>query len=74
MDKVEAVRLALAELCDVPAAELVAFVERAYGVRIEARFLPVVKASIRGKDLVTSPPSAGGPSVLRPATALPPEA
>ena len=74
MDKVEAVRLALAEVGDVPAAELVAFVERVYGVRIDARFLPVIKASIRGQDLVTSQPSAGGPAVVRAAAAPAPEA
>jgi len=49
MDKLEMVRLALQELGDVPAQELAAFIERQHGVRIEPKFLPVFKASLRNK-------------------------
>jgi hypothetical protein len=48
--KEEAVRLALAELGDAPAAEVVALVERKYGLRIDPRFLPVFKATFRARE------------------------
>jgi hypothetical protein len=46
----EAVRLALAELGDAPAAEVVALVGRKYGLRIDPRFLPVFKATFRARQ------------------------
>jgi predicted SprT family Zn-dependent metalloprotease len=44
------VRYALAELGDVSANALCAFVEQKHGVRIEPRFIPVYKASIRYQE------------------------
>jgi hypothetical protein len=48
--KEEAVRVALAELGDAPAPEVAAFIERKYGVRIDPRFLPVFKATLRARE------------------------
>lgn len=49
MDKLEMVRLALRELGDVPAQELAAYIETRYGVKIDAKFIPLYKASLRDK-------------------------
>jgi hypothetical protein len=46
----EAVRLALAELGDVPHQELAAFVGERFGLRIPPQFIPVAKASLRGLE------------------------
>jgi hypothetical protein len=48
--KEEAVRLALAELGEASSAELAAFIERRYGMRIDPKFLPLYKASVRDKE------------------------
>jgi hypothetical protein len=37
-------RQALAELGDAPNAELAAFLERRHGLKMDARFIPVLKA------------------------------
>ena len=50
MDRMEAVRLALAEIGDVTAAELVMFVKDRYGVNVEPRIIPVIKATLRDKE------------------------
>ena len=47
---VEAMRQALAELGDAPDADLAAFLERRHGLTIDARFVPVLKASARGLE------------------------
>jgi hypothetical protein len=49
MDKLELVQIALRELGGVPAQELSAFIEKRHGVRIEPKFIPIFKASIRDK-------------------------
>jgi hypothetical protein len=54
MDKLEAVRLALAECGDVPHEELAALVEVRFGVTIEPRFVPLLKATLRGKELLAA--------------------
>ena len=46
----EAMRQALAELGDAPDADLAAFLERRHGLTIDARFVPVLKASARGLE------------------------
>jgi hypothetical protein len=48
--KEEAVWLALAELGDAPAPEVAALVERKYGVKIDHRFLPVFRATLRARE------------------------
>jgi hypothetical protein len=52
MDKLEAVRLALAECGEVAHDELVALVESRFGVKIEPKFLPLLKAILRDKELL----------------------
>ena len=42
----EAVRLALAELGDAANAELAAFVGERFGLKVEPRFVPVLKATL----------------------------
>jgi hypothetical protein len=61
MDKLEAVRLALAECGDVPAHELVERVEARFGLKIEPRFVPLLKATLRGKELLVA--QQGQPSI-----------
>ena len=50
MDKIEAVRLALAEVGDVTAEELAAFVKARYGVTVEPKIAPIIKATLRDKE------------------------
>jgi hypothetical protein len=50
LSKEVAVRLALAQLGDVSAADLASFMEQQYGVKIDPKFVPVFKASIRDKE------------------------
>jgi len=50
MDRLELVQLALRDLGDVPAADLSAFIEQQHGVRIEPRYIPIFKASLRDKQ------------------------
>jgi len=49
MDKLEMVRLAIRELGDVPAQELAGFIASRHGVKIEPKFIPIFKASLRDK-------------------------
>jgi len=48
----EIVHRALVQLGCVSDEELVAFVAREYGVRVEARFVPVFRASLRAKEVL----------------------
>ncbi len=45
----EAVRRTLHDHGDVPAPELVALVEERFGVKVDPRFVPLIKATIRNK-------------------------
>ena len=45
----EAVRLTLVERGDIPAPELVTLLEQRYGLKLDVRFLPIIKASLRHK-------------------------
>lgn len=68
MDRIEMVQLAMRELGDAANDSLAAFVLKRFGVRIEARFMPLFRASIRDKQrmdaarqaarAVTRPPAA----------------
>jgi hypothetical protein len=49
MDKLELVQLALREIGDVSSKELSEFIEKQHGVRIEPKFIPLFKASLRDK-------------------------
>jgi hypothetical protein len=52
VSKLEAVRAAVAELGDVAAQELAAFIEQRYGVKVLPQFIPVVRASLRELELL----------------------
>jgi hypothetical protein len=54
VDKLELVQIALQEFGDVSAQELCSFIEEKHGVRIEAKFIPLYKASLRDKLRVES--------------------
>lgn len=47
MDQVEIVRVALAEVGDLPADELAAFAQARFGVKLNPRIVPVLKAGNR---------------------------
>lgn len=46
LNKLELVRQALLELGESPPQQVAAFIERRHGVRIDARFIPIVRASL----------------------------
>ena len=52
MNQAEAVRLAMAELGDVSAEELVAFIRTKYGVTVRPQFVPVLKATLKDKEIL----------------------
>jgi hypothetical protein len=49
MDRLELVRLAVQELGDVSTQELSVFIEATHGVKIEPKFIPVFKATLRAR-------------------------
>ena len=51
MDKVEAVRLALADLGAASDEQLAAFARDRHSVLIEPRFMPIVRATLRQRQL-----------------------
>ena len=51
-DKLELVRQALAVVGDASPEELAAFIETRHGIRIEPRFIPIIRASLRELDLL----------------------
>jgi hypothetical protein len=52
VNQVEMVRQALLELDEVSSQELAAFLEQRQGVRIEVRIIPILKASVRGQEVL----------------------
>src|SRR5262245_29191629 len=46
MDRMDAFRLAVAELGDAPAQKLSSFIERRFGIKIEPKFIPIFRASL----------------------------
>jgi hypothetical protein len=57
--KVEMVRRALSELGDAAPQELAALIERQHGVRIDPRFIPVVRASLLELEMLEKARQAG---------------
>jgi hypothetical protein len=51
-NKVEMVRQAMLELGEASSHELAAFIEQRHGVRIETRIMPILKASVRGQEVL----------------------
>jgi hypothetical protein len=54
MNIIEAIRLALAEVGDVTAEELVAFVKARYGVTVGPKIVPIIKATLLDKERMTA--------------------
>ena len=52
MNQAEAVRRAMVELGDVPAEELAAFIGTKYGVTVRPQFVPVLKATLKDKEIL----------------------
>ncbi len=52
MTKVEMAREAVRELGEAPAEALAAFIDARYGVKIDPRFIPVLRASVRERELL----------------------
>ncbi len=52
MTHVEMMQAALKELGEAPAEVLAAFLDDKYGVKIDPKFVPVLKASVREKELL----------------------
>lgn len=50
MNRTELFRLALAEIGDAPADEMSSFIQEKYGVRIDPRFIPVLRATLQDKE------------------------
>lgn len=74
MDKLEIVQIALRELGDVSAQELSSFIEMKHGVRIEPRYIPIFKASIRDKERLEVARQAARAAVAQSPPPCPPEA
>jgi hypothetical protein len=52
MSKLEMVRQALEQLGEVPSVEISSFIQRCYGVRIDPKFIPIVRASLRELEML----------------------
>jgi hypothetical protein len=61
-NRLQIFRTAVVELGDVPTEQLVAFIQQKYGVRIEPKYIPFYKATIRDKDSQKPGSPAGQPS------------
>ena len=51
MTKVEMMQEAVKELGEAQAEALAAFIDARYGVKIDPKFVPILKASVREKEL-----------------------
>ena len=51
MDRVEAVRLALLEVGEVSSEELAALVRSRFGIRLDVKFVPVLRETLRQQEL-----------------------
>ena len=52
MNQAEAIRSAMVELGDVSAEELAAFIGTKYGVTVSPQFVPVLKATLKDKEIL----------------------
>lgn len=59
MIKIEMVQQALAVKGEVTSEEIAAFIEQWHGVRIEPKFIPVYRATIRDRQLLDEKRRAG---------------
>jgi hypothetical protein len=53
MNRMEIFRQAFSELGDAPSQDLSSFIEQKYGVKIEPKFVPLFKATIRDMEKMT---------------------
>jgi hypothetical protein len=53
MDKMEAFRLAVAEWGEAPPEQLATLIEQKYGVRIEPRYIPLFRATVKDLEELT---------------------
>ena len=69
MNQAEALRRAMVELGDVSAEELAAFIGTRYGVTVRPQFVPVLKATLKDKEILAEwrRKSAGGGTGEQPA-------
>jgi hypothetical protein len=52
MTQAEALRFALRELGDASAEELAAYIGAKYGITVKPQFVPVLKATVRDKEIL----------------------
>jgi hypothetical protein len=52
MTKVDMMREAVKELGDAPAEALAGYIENKHGVKINPKFVPILKASVRERELL----------------------
>ena len=52
MGKVEMMRVALQELGEATAEELSAFLEKSYSLKVDPKFISILKASVREKEIL----------------------
>jgi hypothetical protein len=54
MTKLEMMRQAVKELGEATAADLAVFIEQKYGVKIDPKVIPILRASVRDKEMLES--------------------
>ena len=52
MTKVDMMREVMKELGDAPAEALAGYIENKHGVKIDPKFVPILKASVRERELL----------------------
>jgi hypothetical protein len=52
MTKVEMMRQAVKELGEATAADLAIFIEQMYGVKIDPKVIPILRASVRDREML----------------------
>jgi hypothetical protein len=62
IDPMEAYGQAVAALGEAPAEQLTAFIEERFGLRIEPRYLPIYRATLRERQRHAPAPPIPGPS------------
>jgi hypothetical protein len=52
MDRLQMLQQAIRELGATSDQELAAFIQKRFGVRVEARFVPIWRASLKGQEVL----------------------
>jgi|HubBroStandDraft_4_1064222.scaffolds.fasta_scaffold242858_2 hypothetical protein len=66
MDKLEMLKQALQELGEAPAQDLAEFIERQFGIKVEAKFIPIWKVSLRGRQALEQSRNAARSAISGP--------